>query len=132
MRIDRLDHLVLTVIDLDRTCEFYTQVLGMQLVTFGDGRIALAFGHQKINLHVAGCEYEPKAARPVPGSADLCLITNEAIPDVIAQLKQAGVVIEEGPVNRTGAQGPMISIYIRDPDRNLIELSSYQNHGEFL
>ncbi|MGI5223927.1 VOC family protein [Actinoallomurus sp. CA-142502] len=126
MRIDRLDHLVLTVADMDATVEFYVRVLGMEEVAFGEGRRALAFGRSKINLHPAGREYEPKAARPTPGSADLCLITETPIELVAAELAEHGVRIEEGPVARTGAVGPILSVYLRDPDDNLIEISTYQ------
>jgi catechol 2,3-dioxygenase-like lactoylglutathione lyase family enzyme len=125
MRIDRLDHLVLTVADLDATVDFYTRVLGMAAVTFGSGRTALSFGHSKINLHQAGREFEPKAHRPVPGSADLCLITSDPLDQVISELTAQRVPIEEGPVGRTGATGPILSVYFRDPDRNLIEVSTY-------
>jgi len=125
MRIDRLDHLVLTVRDVDATCAFYARVLGMDVVTFGQGRRALAFGRQKINLHPAGREFEPKAARPTPGSADLCLIAAAPLDEVIAHLSACGVAIEEGPVARTGATGPIRSVYFRDPDGNLIEVSTY-------
>ena len=125
MQIDRLDHLVLTVASVDVTVDFYTRVLGMQAVTFGAGRIALNFGTSKINLHQAGREFEPKARRPTPGSADLCLVVSEDIPLVLAELAAAGLPIEEGPVERTGALGPMTSCYLRDPDQNLIELSYY-------
>ena len=125
MRIDRLDLLVLTVADLDATVDFYTRVLGMAAVTFGSGRTALSFGHSKINLHQAGREYEPKAHRPVPGSADLCLITSDPLDQVISELTAQRVPIEEGPVGRTGATGPILSVYFRDPDRNLIEVSTY-------
>ena len=125
MRIDRLDHLVLTVADLDATVDFYTRVLGMAAVTFGSGRTALSFGHSKINLHQAGHEFEPKAHRPVPGSADLCLITSDPLDQVISELTAQQVPIEEGPVERTGATGPILSVYFRDPDRNLIEVSTY-------
>ena len=124
--IDRIDHLVLTVTDIEATCEFYRRALGMKRVTFGtDSRVALAFGRQKINLHRAGAEFEPKAARPTPGSADLCFITGAPIEDVVAELKAAGVAIVEGPVPRTGATGPMTSVYLRDPDDNLIEIARY-------
>lgn len=123
--IDRLDHLVLTVADLDRTCDFYRQVLGMEVVRFGKGRTALAFGRQKINLHLAGHEFEPKAARPQPGSADLCFIVNIPLEQVAERLAAAGVPIELGPVERTGAVGPIRSLYLRDPDNNLIELAVY-------
>ncbi|MGW6140663.1 VOC family protein [Streptomyces sp. NPDC055144] len=125
MRIDRLDHFVLTVHDLDATVAFYTKVLGMEAVTFRGGRRALAFGHSKINLHEAGREFEPKAARPTPGSADLCLIVDEPVDRIIAELASHGVPLEEGPVERTGATGPVLSVYVRDPDDNLIELSNY-------
>lgn len=124
MHIDHLDHLVLTVADLDVTTDFYTRVLGMQPVTFGEGRKALAFGRQKINLHQAGREFEPKAERPTPGSADLCFIVATPLEKVIAHLEQQGVAILEGPVQRTGATGPIRSVYLRDPDLNLIELSN--------
>ena len=125
MRIDRLDHLVLTVADIDATVAFYEQVLGMRAVTFGDGRRALAFGTSKINLHQAGHEFEPKAARPTPGSADICLIAADSLDQVCADLAAHGVTIEEGPVMRTGATGPIRSVYLRDPDNNLIEISNY-------
>ncbi|GAB3365396.1 VOC family protein [Amycolatopsis echigonensis] len=126
MRIDRLDHLVLTVADLGATVDFYTRVLGMAEVTFGAGRKALAFGSSKINLHEAGHEFEPKADRPTPGSADLCLITADSLEQVVDDLAAHGVPIEEGPVDRTGATGPIRSVYFRDPDRNLIEVSVYR------
>jgi catechol 2,3-dioxygenase-like lactoylglutathione lyase family enzyme len=122
--IDHLDHLVLTVADLDATVAFYTSVLGMELVTFRD-RKALRFGEQKINLHQAGKEFEPKAERPTPGSGDLCFITKTPLEDVISHLKASRCAIELGPVDRAGAVGGMRSIYIRDPDLNLIEISNY-------
>lgn len=125
MRVDRLDHLVLTVADIGATVGFYTQVLGMKAVTFGPGRTALTFGISKINLHEAGREFEPKALRPTPGSADVCLVVDDDIGEVITELAAAGIAIEEGPVARTGATGPIVSCYIRDPDQNLIELSNY-------
>ncbi len=125
MRVSRLDHLVLTVESIDATVAFYTRVLGMKAITFGAGRTALTFGISKINLHEAGREFEPKALHPVPGSADLCLIVEEDIGSLMAELKDAGVEIELGPVQRTGATGPIISCYLRDPDQNLIELSNY-------
>lgn len=125
MQIDRLDHLVLTVASIDVTVDFYTRVLGMRAVTFGAGRTALTFGTSKINLHEAGREFEPKARRPTPGSADICLIVSADIPHVMAELAAAGLAIEEGPVERTGALGTMTSCYLRDPDQNLIELSHY-------
>lgn len=124
MRIDSLDHLVLTVADIDRSAAFYTGVLGMQRVVFGSGRVALAFGRQKINLHQHGRGFEPKAARPTPGSADLCFLTATPLETVIARLREAGVAIIEGPVARTGATSPILSVYVRDPDDNLIEISN--------
>jgi catechol 2,3-dioxygenase-like lactoylglutathione lyase family enzyme len=125
MRVSHLDHLVLTVKDIEATVSFYTRVLGMAATTFGGGRTALVFGSSKINLHQAGHEFEPKAAVPTPGSADLCLIVDDDLDSVQAQLAAAGVAVEVGPVERTGAVGEMISVYIRDPDQNLIELSNY-------
>ncbi len=125
MRIDRLDHLVLTVASIEATCAFYVRVCGMQVVEFAGGRKALTFGRQKFNLHEAGREFEPKAARPTPGSADLCLIAEGTLEDVVAHLDAEGVAIEEGPVDRTGATGPIRSVYFRDPDANLIEVSVY-------
>jgi catechol 2,3-dioxygenase-like lactoylglutathione lyase family enzyme len=125
MRVERLDHLVLTVADVAASVEFYERVLGMRPVTFGAGRRALAFGEQKINLHQAGAEFEPKARRPTPGSADLCFVTSTGLDDVERQLREVGVDIEEGPVDRTGALGPIRSVYFRDPDLNLIEVSVY-------
>lgn len=125
MRIERLDHLVLTVRDIAATCDFYANVLGMEVVTFGAGRKALVFGQQKFNLHEAGREFEPKADRPTPGSADLCLIADGALADVIEHLRACGITILEGPVQRTGALGPITSVYFRDPDQNLIEVSTY-------
>ena len=127
MNIDRIDHVVMTVRNLDATCDFYTRVLGMRVVTFAGGRKALAFGRQKINLHVAGREFEPKAAHPTPGSVDLCLITTSTLDDVIAQLAACNVPIIEGPIAKTGATGPIQSVYFRDPDDNLIEVSTYGN-----
>lgn len=129
MRVERLDHLVLTVADIDASCAFYQRVLGMQVVTFGQGRKALAFGQQKINLHRLGAEFEPKALRPTPGSADLCLIVSSPLVEVMAHLQRCDVAIEEGPVPRTGATGPLLSVYIRDPDRNLIELANLQEEA---
>lgn len=126
MRIDRLDHFVLTVADIGATVEFYTRVLGMAEVVFGGGRRALAFGHSKINLHQRGHEFEPKAAAPTPGSADLCLIAETPLDEVMATLAEHGVPIEQGPVSRTGATGPILSVYIRDPDANLVEISNYR------
>ncbi len=124
MEIKRIDHLVLTVRDIPATCGFYSCVLGMQVVTLGD-RKALQFGGQKINLHERGKEFEPKALRPTPGSGDLCFITEVPLPQVVDHIRSCGIQIIEGPVRRTGAVGPMESIYIRDPDGNLIEVSNY-------
>ena len=125
MRIDRIDHFVLTVTDIRATCDFYSRVLGMSVVTFGQGRKALLFGRQKINLHEVGKEFEPKANVPTAGSADFCLITQTPINDVITHLEASGVKVAEGPVARTGATGAIWSVYLRDPDQNLIEVSNY-------
>ncbi|MEW9674453.1 VOC family protein [Ammoniphilus sp. 3BR4] len=125
MNIKRLDHLVLTVKNINQTCDFYNRVLGMEVITFGEGRKALHFGQQKINLHEVGKEFDPKAKTPVSGSADLCFITDVQMSDVIQHLGDCGIPIEEGPVKRTGALAPITSIYIRDPDGNLIEISNY-------
>ena len=123
--IDRFDHMVLTVADIDATCAFYGRVLGMEKVVFAGRRTALAFGRHKINLHPAGDEYTPHAAHPVPGSGDLCLITETPLENVIAHLEACGVAVEEGPVAKTGATGPITSVYFRDPDGNLIEVANY-------
>ncbi|MFD7284432.1 VOC family protein [Streptomyces sp. NPDC059863] len=125
LRVERLDHLVLTVADIEATVDFYTRVLRMEPVTFGGGRRGLAFGQSKINLHRAGHEFEPKAERPTPGSADLCFVVADPLERVIAELAARGVPVEEGPVERTGALGAFVSVYVRDPDGNLIELSNY-------
>jgi catechol 2,3-dioxygenase-like lactoylglutathione lyase family enzyme len=125
MKIDRLDHLVLTVGSVEASCAFYARVLGMEIVTFGAGRKALAFGAQKINLHQAGSEFEPKAARPTPGSADVCFVAATPMPEVVAHLARCGIAVLDGPVARTGALGPIQSVYFRDPDGNLVEVSSY-------
>ncbi|HEY0602676.1 MAG TPA: VOC family protein [Herpetosiphonaceae bacterium] len=126
MQIERLDHLVLTVQDIERTCEFYRRVLGMDVVSFGGGRRALQFGAQKINLHQVGHEFDPRALHPTAGSGDLCLITATPLADVIAHLQSCSVTIEEGPVARTGALGPIRSVYLRDPDGNLIEIANQE------
>jgi len=126
MRIDHLDHFVLTVRNIDLTIQFYQTVLGMTPVTFGAGRKALTFGNSKINLHSEDAPIAPHAKHPVPGSADLCFITSESINTVIDHLHDCNVFIEAGPVSRTGALGPIISVYFRDPDGNLIEISIYQ------
>ncbi len=125
MKLDRLDHFVLTVRNIETTCTFYSNVLGMEVVTFENGRKALSFGSQKINLHEAGKEFEPKAYRPTPGSADLCFTTTAPIDEVLKRLQLSKVRILEGPVKRSGALGQMISVYFRDPDLNLIEVSNY-------
>jgi catechol 2,3-dioxygenase-like lactoylglutathione lyase family enzyme len=127
-QIDALDHLVLTVADLSATLAFYRDALGMEAQVFrgadGTERHALRFGAQKINLHVAGAEFEPKAARPCPGSADLCFLSDTPLAEWQAHLSRLGIAIEEGPVPRTGATGPILSLYLRDPDGNLIEISN--------
>ncbi len=123
--ISRIDHFVLTVASIEATCAFYSRVLGMIVVTFAGGRKALAFGDQKINLHEVGHEFEPKARRPTSGSGDFCLITESPLDTVVAHLTAQGVAIEEGPVDRTGAVGPIRSVYFRDPDGNLVEVSNY-------
>jgi catechol 2,3-dioxygenase-like lactoylglutathione lyase family enzyme len=127
VNIDRIDHVVMTVRDIGATCDFYSRVLGMHVVTFAAGRTALAFGRQKINLHLAGREFEPKAAHPAPGSLDLCLIATGTLDEVIARLAACAVPIIEGPVGKTGATGPIRSVYFRDPDANLIEVSVYES-----
>lgn len=120
-----MDHLVLTVSNVEETVRFYSEVLGMRAVTFGEDRRALAFGRQKINLHQAGREFEPKATRPTPGSADFCLITRTPPDEVMDHLGAHGVEVFEGPVEKAGALGPMQSVYFRDPDGNLVEVSCY-------
>ncbi|WP_139993200.1 VOC family protein [Paenibacillus paridis] len=125
MQINRLDHLVLTVKDINATCAFYSRVLGMKVITFGEGRKALQFGQQKINLHQQGQEFEPKAEKPTAGSADLCFVTELPLQNVLLHLSECGVEVEEGPVRRTGATGPIESVYFRDPDMNLLEVSNY-------
>ncbi|GHZ28529.1 biphenyl-2,3-diol 1,2-dioxygenase III-related protein [Vibrio cholerae] len=126
MKISHLDHLVLTVVDIPTTTNFYEKVLGMKAVSFGAGRIALEFGHQKINLHQLGNEFEPKAQNVRVGSADLCFITDTVLSDAMKHVENQGVTIK-GPVKRTGAQGAITSFYFRDPDGNLIEVSTYSN-----
>jgi len=125
MDVDRIDHIVMTVKSIDATCAFYERVLGMQRVTFAGGRYALAFGRQKINLHESGREFEPKAHVAAPGTLDVCLITTTPLADVIEHLARCDVAIIEGPVSKTGASGPIRSVYFRDPDDNLIEVSNY-------
>jgi catechol 2,3-dioxygenase-like lactoylglutathione lyase family enzyme len=120
----RLDHIVLTVDSIDATIDFYRRAIGLEVVTFGDGRRALQLGEQKVNLHEAGHELEPKARRPTAGSADFCIVTDEPIADVTERFRRLGIPIEEGPVGRTGALAPLLSIYIRDPDENLVEIAN--------
>ncbi|MCX3059081.1 VOC family protein [Streptomyces sp. GXMU-J5] len=127
MRVTGLDHLVLTVADIERTVDFYRRTLGMREVSFGEGRRALTFGTSKINLHEAGRELLPRATHPTPGSADLCLVTDTSQEQILAHLAACGVPVLEGPVPRTGAQGPFTSTYVRDPDGNLIEISTYDS-----
>lgn len=127
MKISHLDHLVLTVADIPTTTRFYEQVLGMKAVSFGGGRIALEFGKQKINLHQRGHEFEPKAKNVKVGSADLCFIIDTKLADAMEHVENQGVTIIEGPVRRTGAQGAITSFYLRDPDGNLIEISTYDD-----
>ena len=122
MRIAGLDHLVLTVADPDATVAFYER-LGMRREVFGDGRLALRFASQKINLHRAGSEIAPHARRAIPGSGDICLLVEGDLDDVRRELAAAGIAVELGPVERTGAQGPIRSLYLRDPDGNLVELA---------
>jgi catechol 2,3-dioxygenase-like lactoylglutathione lyase family enzyme len=124
MKIDSLDHLVLTVKDIETTASFYSRVLGMDVITFGGGRKALSFGSQKINLHQHGKEFEPKAQQPTPGSADLCFITSVPLSEVAKHLSSCNVAVIEGPVQRTGATCPILSVYFRDPDMNLIEVAN--------
>ena len=125
VRVASLDHLVLTVQDIPRAIRFYVEVLGMQEVTFGDNRKAVAYGQQKINLHKFGEEFEPKAFTPLPGTADLCFIIDGALEEFIGHLNDKNIEILQGPIARTGALGVINSVYIRDPDQNLIELSTY-------
>jgi catechol 2,3-dioxygenase-like lactoylglutathione lyase family enzyme len=126
MQIEGLDHLVLTVRDLERTVAFFTDVLGMRREVTTTGRVSLHFGRQKINLHLTAHEFQPCAAAPTPGSADLCLLVGQSLETVCRELAAKHVPVIDGPVERTGAAGPLLSVYIRDPDGNLIELSHYQ------
>lgn len=125
MKIKNIDHLVLTVADIEKTVDFYTSILGFEVVTFGENRKALTFGNQKINLHQKGKEFEPKAEHPTCGSADLCFISETDIHEVLQELKEKNIEIIEGIVERTGALGKIQSVYFRDPDLNLIEISNY-------
>ncbi|HEX5496856.1 MAG TPA: VOC family protein [Mycobacteriales bacterium] len=124
MRVERLDHLVLTVTDLPATLNFYTQVCGMSPVVFADDRHGLTFGDQRINLHIWGSEFEPRAALATPGSADLCFLVDSTPEQVLARLAELEVPVEHGPVDKVGATGPIRSVYVRDPDGNLIELAT--------
>lgn len=125
MQVKRIDHLVLTVADIGHSVEFYSRVLGMQKIEFGEGRVALGFGAQKINLHQRGREFSPRAGQAQPGSADLCFVIEESVEQALEELRQLGVDVIEGPVARTGAGGEIVSVYFRDPDENLIEVCNY-------
>jgi catechol 2,3-dioxygenase-like lactoylglutathione lyase family enzyme len=125
MKIDSIDHVVFTVKDINATCDFYTKVLGMEVVTFGEGRKALAFGLQKVNLQQLGRESTLVADKPTSGSADICFVTSVPVSEVIAHLNSCGVRLVGGPVERNGARGMMTSVYFRDPDLNLVEVSNY-------
>lgn len=124
MKIQSLDHLVLTVKDLNISIEFYCNLLGMKHIQFGDDRHALSFGNQKINLHQSDNILKPSAQSPTSGSADLCFIVDTPIEKIVAELNETEIEIIEGPVERTGATGEILSVYIRDPDLNLLELSN--------
>lgn len=125
MNISCIDHIVLTVKDIKATVQFYESVMGMQSETFGACRVAIKFGQYKINLHKYGNEFEPKAHQPLPGSQDLCFITDIDLATAMHHVRSMGIDILEGPVARTGANGPIQSFYFRDPDLNLIELANY-------
>lgn len=125
MKIETIDHVVFTVKDINATCEFYSKVLGMEVVTFGEGRKALAFGSQKINLQQLGRESTLIAEKPTPGSADICFVTSVPVSEIISHLNSCGVRLVGGPVERNGARGMMMSVYFRDPDLNLVEVSNY-------
>jgi catechol 2,3-dioxygenase-like lactoylglutathione lyase family enzyme len=127
MEVSHLDHLVLTVRNIEQTVQFYKTTLGMKSVSFGDNRTALTYGNQKINLHQVGNEFEPKAGQVQAGSADLCFIIKTSISEAEKHLNSCGVNIIDGPITRTGAIGPIISLYFRDPDENLIEVSNYKS-----
>jgi len=124
-KMERLDHIVLTVTDVEKTKDFYVQVLGMKARTDNRGRVSLMFGRQKINLHQSGNEFRPHAQRPTPGSGDLCFVTARSMEEIKEHVESQGIVLIEGPVQREGALGPMMSIYFHDPDGNLIEISRY-------
>ena len=128
MKINRIDHFVLTVASIEASCAFYTRILGMQVVRFesmGTARVALSFGTQKINLHQADAVPDPNVLKPTPGSADFCLITETPMAEVLAYLRREGIAVILGPSPRTGATGKMTSVYIRDPDLNLVEIAHY-------
>ncbi|HWH75989.1 MAG TPA: VOC family protein [Candidatus Binatus sp.] len=127
MKIDSIDHVVFTVRDIEATCQFYAKVLGMEIASFGENRKALSFGSQKINLQQVGRESTLVADKPTPGSADVCFVTSESLDDVITHLKSCSVEVIAGPVERNGAQGMMMSLYFRDPDMNLVEVSKYNS-----
>ena len=124
MKVSKLDHFIITANNLEKTIDFYSRILGMEQQTYSDGRKALIFGDQKINLHEAGKEFKPHAQNPLPGSADLCFITRTPMQQVISHLTTCNVSIIEGPLEKSGASGPLFSIYIRDPDNNLIEIAN--------
>ena len=124
MKLNKIDHLVLTVRDIKASCDFYVKILGMEEESCGQGRKAVVFGDQKINFHQLGNEFEPRAAQPTPGTGDLYFITGHPLSEVIAHFQNCGVEIIEGPVEKTGATGPITSVYIRDPDPNLIEIAT--------
>lgn len=124
MKVRSLDHLVLTVASIEASCAFYTRVLGMEIEIFAEGRHALRFGDQKINLHEVGREFEPKADRPTPGSGDLCFLTDTPVEQFVSHLVSLDIEIIQGPVPRTGATGPLVSVYFRDPDGNLVEVAN--------
>lgn len=125
MELKKLDHFVLTVKNINASCDFYHNVLGMRVITFNHGHKALRFANMKINLHEVGHEFEPKALHPTPGSADLCLITKTPLPKVVDELHAKHIQIEQGPIAKSDALGPIKSVYFRDPDRNLVEVSTY-------
>jgi catechol 2,3-dioxygenase-like lactoylglutathione lyase family enzyme len=127
MEVSHLDHLVLTVRDIEKTVQFYQVALGMRSISFGENRVALVYGNQKINLHQLGNEFEPKAGQVQAGSADLCFILKTPINNAKEHLVNLGIEVIKGPVNRTGAVGSILSLYFRDPDQNLIEVSNYES-----
>ncbi len=124
IKISHIDHLVLTVKDIKASCDFYQNILGMKVISFAGNRKALQFGKQKFNLHEAGKEFEPKAKNPVPGAIDICLISDTPLKLILKKLEMLNIPVDDGPIIRTGARAPLNSIYIRDPDNNLIEISN--------